>query len=239
MVWEADLFLITKVGRFFLTADHVVNTHDNGRRLINSARMIAIQTNVISGNSSAVIPLGGFNYFSKFKLEEGTLTDEELIDAAYCELTADNMNNINTCCKTVIPDISVNEEKLHIPSDSITSANPEDTYSTYGFVKSVLVSSHGTVQLKSFPKFHTGLKFVCEKEQYYELKYPKVNDEEWHGISGAPVLNQDGKLIGILCAGDSENNILYVKTIQSVIDLINVTMCADEYTGAKSAMKPE
>lgn len=224
---------------FFVTADHVVNTHDNGRRVINSAKMIAIQTNVISENTSAVIPLGGFNYFSKFKLEKGALTDEKLIDVAYCKLTENNINNINTYCKTANPDISVNEKKLHIPSDSITSVNLEDTYSTYGYVKGALDRFHEPMRLISFPRFHTGLKFVCEKDQYYELKYPKVNDEEWHGISGAPVLNQDGKLIGILCAGNSENNILYVKTIQSVIDLIDVTLCADEYAGAKHIMKPE
>lgn len=233
-------FILDYKGKsFFVTADHVVNTYDNGRRLINSARMIAIQTNVISRSSSAVIPLGRFNYFSRFKLEEGALTDETLIDAAYCELTADNINNINAYCKTANSDISVNEEKLHIPSDSITSANLEDTYSTYGYVKGSLASVSGIVQLRSFPKFHTGLKFVCEKDQYYELKYPKVNDEEWHGISGAPVLNQDGKLIGILCAGNSVNNILRVKTIQSVINLIDATLCADEYAGAKCSTKPE
>lgn len=227
-------FILDYKGRsFFVTADHVVNTHDNGRRLINSARMIAIQTNVISGIYSAVIPLDGFNYFSKFKLEEGALTDEKLIDAAYCELTANKINDINTYCKTANLDISVDEKKLHIPSDSITSVNLEDTYSTYGCVKGALDHFHGTTLLISTPKFHTGLKFVSEKDQYYELKYPKVNDEEWHGISGAPVLNQDGKLIGILCAGDPMNNILYVKTIQSVINLIEVALSADEYTGAK------
>jgi hypothetical protein len=228
-------FILDYKGRsFFVTADHVVNTHDNGKRLINSAKMIAIQTNVISGNSSAVIPLGGFNYFSKFNLEEGALTNEKLIDVAFCELTANNINDINTYCKTANPDISVHEEKLHIPSDSITSANLEDIYTTYGDVKGDLVPFLGTMQLRSIPKFHTGLKFVCEKNQYYELKYPKVNNEEWHGISGAPVLNQDGKLIGILCAGNSVNDILYVKTIQSVINLIDVTLCADEYAKAKA-----
>ena len=87
-------FILDYKGRsFFVTADHVVNTHDNGKRLINSAKMIAIQTNVISGNSSAVIPLGGFNYFSKFNLEEGALTNEKLIDVAFCELTANNIND--------------------------------------------------------------------------------------------------------------------------------------------------
>ncbi|WP_295073621.1 hypothetical protein [uncultured Fibrobacter sp.] len=233
-------FILDYKGKsFFVTADHVVNTHDNGRRLINSARMIAVQTNVILGSSSGVIPLDGFNYFSRFKLEEGALTDETLIDAAYCELTADNINNINAYCKTVNSDISVNEEKLHIPSDSIASANLEDTYSTYGYVKGSLASVSGIVQLRSFPKFHTGLKFVCEKNQYYELKYPNVNDEEWHGISGAPVLNQNGKLIGILCAGSSVDNVLYVKTIQSIINLIDVTLCAEGCTGAKNSMNPE
>ena len=115
-------FILDYKGRsFFVTADHVVNTHDNGRRLINSARMIAIQTNVISGIYSAVIPLDGFNYFSKFKLEEGALTDEKLIDAAYCELTANKINDINTYCKTANLDISVDEKKLHIPRLSKSS----------------------------------------------------------------------------------------------------------------------
>ena len=92
-------FILDYKGKsFFVTADHVVNTHDNGRRVINSAKMIAIQTNVISENTSAVIPLGGFNYFSKFKLEKGALTDEKLIDVAYCKLTENNINNINTYC---------------------------------------------------------------------------------------------------------------------------------------------
>ena len=46
----------------------------------------------------------------------------------------------------------------------------------------------------------------------------------WHGISGAPVLNQTGGSLGILCGGDPDHNAIYVMSMKKVLSLIDSTL---------------
>lgn len=69
--------------------------------------------------------------------------------------------------------------------------------------------------------FHTGLKYTGTILDMAVLKYDKpVVVADWKGLSGSPVLNQDGKLIGVACSVDPIANTLHVMPIQKIKPLI-------------------
>jgi hypothetical protein len=229
-------FMLDHNGKtFFVTADHVVNTHDHGVRKIED-NMIAISTNKIievDGQFQTVlIPIGGIYFFDQLKVDvdKGTIDNMPLFDAAFSILQDWQINTECITCDVKIEgaNVSIGEKKIHIKDTDIISANKEDTYSVFGRVKFSLVENNGIVVLNSQQTFKTGLKLVGEddSENYYILQYPdEVIYEDWAGLSGSAVLNQDGKLIGIACAvNTSGNRLIWVKKIQRVLPLMDAAI---------------
>lgn len=220
---------------FFVTADHVVNTHDNGVRKIKD-NMIAISTNipVIEDErlQTMMIPIGGFYFFDQLKVDvdKGTIDNMPLFDAAFSILQDWQINTECITCEVKIEgaNVSIGEKKIHIKDTDIISANNEDVYSVFGRVRFSLVEINGTVVLNSQQTFKTGLKLVGEddSQNYYILQYPdEVIYEDWAGLSGSAVLNQDGKLIGIACSvSTSGNRWVWVKKIQRVLPLMDAAI---------------
>lgn len=220
---------------FFVTADHVVNTHDNGVRKIKD-NMIAISTNIaaiIEGRlQTKMIPIGGIYFFDQFRvdIDKTTVDNMPLFDAAFCILQDWQINTECITCEVKIEgaNVPVGDRKIHLKGTDIIIANNEDVYSVFGRVHFSLVPTNGTIVLNSQQTFKTGLKLVGEddSENYYFLQYPdEVIYEDWAGLSGSAVLNQDGKLIGIACKVDSSGNrLIWVKKIQRVLPLMDAAI---------------
>ena len=229
-------FMLDHNGKtFFVTADHVVNTHDHGVRKIED-NMIAISTNKITevdGRFQTVlIPIGGIYFFDQLKvdIDKGTIENMPLFDAAFSILQDWQINTECITCEVGIEgaNVPMGDRKIHLKDADIINANNEDVYSVFGRVKFSLVEINGTVVLNSQQTFKTGLKLVGEddSQNYYILQYPdEVIYEDWAGLSGSAVLNQDGKLIGIACSvSTSGNRWIMVKKIQRVLPLMDATI---------------
>ncbi len=73
------------------------------------------------------------------------------------------------------------------------------------------------------------MNYVGEKDDYHVLTPAEpIGGTTCHGTSGAPVLNQIGGLLGILCGGDSQNNAIFVLKMKAVISLIDTTLKIEE-----------
>lgn len=226
---------------FFVTADHVVNTHDHGIRKIEN-HLITISTNkpvLKDGKPQTImIPIGDIYFFDQLNVDvnNGTIDEMPLFDAAFCILQDWQVNTECLTCEVKIEgaNVPLGEKKKHLKETDIIDANKLDIYSVYGRVKFALDSSTipNIEMLTSQQTFKTGLKLVGEDstQNYYVLQSPQdVVYEEWAGLSGSAVLNQDGKLIGIICAVDtSKNRYIYVKKIQRVLPLMDAAILENQ-----------
>ena len=220
---------------FFVTADHVVNTHNKDVRKIED-NIITVSTNESIKKDgicqTKMIPIGGFYFFDQFKvdIDKSTINNMPLFDAAFSILQEWQINTKCITCEVKIEGANVpyGENKIHIKDTDIVNANIEDTYCVFGRVKFSLVEKNGTTFLTSQQTFKSGLKLVTEDntQNYFILRYPKeLIYEDWAGLSGSAVLNQDGKLIGILCAvNTSGNRLIWVKKIKRVLPLMDAAI---------------
>lgn len=222
-------FILEHKGEYiFVTADHVANTHDNGVRLLN--KNIFIQTNRCIKSSNGLwnvelVPLGGITYMTSLKvdMQSGIVSEQPLFDAAFVVLngTAKNANYITPEIIFRDAHVQCGDNKERISSERIIEANTDDVYSVFGRVQFSLQKYGEQDILLSNLIFHTNLKYIGDQDDYYVLQYDKtVIVEEWKGLSGSPVLNQDGNLIGIACSVDNILHRLFVKKMRRVIPLI-------------------
>lgn len=226
--------LIYKGKSFLISADHVVNIHDNGARKINDGRIVAIQTNQIENQTSVLIPIGGFYFFDEFKSVDEKIKNMPLFDATFSILREETVKNIQEKCITSEvkingANVSYGEQKYFLLESSIITANKEDVYSVFGRVKFKPKKQNGITYLVNQLIFHTGLKYAGEDDNYYILQYSQdVILKDWSGLSGSAVINQNGNLIGIVCSVDiSGNRRIWVKKIRTLLPLMDAALLTE------------
>lgn len=228
--------------QLFVTADHVVNTHDNGIRKVD--RNAFIQTNIISQDVHGryyvvLVSLSGVVFSSHFKIDvnTGNITELPLFDGAFVLMNdfQKTANYITNECTLNGAHVAYGEKKLHLDSSSICKANKEDEYFVYGRVRfEYKKGENDQMILYSQLISHDGLKYVRDEENYYVLKYSKpVVAYDWKGLSGSPVLNHQGGLIGIACAVSEKTNEVWVKKIQCMLPLFDAEILTSKMDTSK------
>lgn len=230
-------FILEHNGEYiFVTADHVANTHDNGVRILN--KNICIQTNRCKQDANGIwsvelVPLGGITFMSSYKvdIDKGIVSEQPLFDAAFVVLNGSAKSACYVTLEINLNGAHVNcgDAKSRITSDHIIEAKAEDIYSVFGRVQFKLEKSGNQNLLLSTPMFHTNLKYICDQGDYYVLKYDKpVIVDEWKGLSGSPVINTDGELIGIACSVNDIQNLVFVKKMKRVLTLIDADILTSQ-----------
>lgn len=227
----------------FVTADHVVNTHDKQVRRLD--KYAAIQTNFISLDEkgqygSILVTLGGIVFCTQLKVDfsSGAVTELPLFDGAFVL-----MNDFQKTAKYVTNEIeldgvhiSIGEPKKHLDEACICTAKPDDEYFVYGRVRfKYLKGENGQIFLASQLIYHDGLKYDHNDGNYYVLKYPKpIVVDDWKGLSGSPVINHDGGLIGIACKVSDVTNEVWVKKIQAMMPLFDAEIMTQKLNAQAS-----
>lgn len=216
--------------QLFVTADHVVNTHDSGIRKVDKNAFI--QTNIISRDEqghyyAVLVPLSGVVFSSHFKIDvkTGNITEFPLFDGAFVLMNdfQKTANYITNECTLNDAHVAYGEKKLHLDYSSICGANKDDEYFVYGRVRfEYKKGENDQVVLFSQLISHDGLKYVRDEGNYHVLRYsvPVIVDD-WKGLSGSPVLNHQGGFIGIACAVSDKTNEVWVKKIQCMLPLFD------------------
>lgn len=212
----------------FVTAGHVASTFNNG--VIVNDRVITLQTNTIISNPLTHVPegcilvtLSRLTTTSVFKVDTntGSLSGEKPYEVAVKVINKKRKNApfVTQEVNLLGAHVPYGEPKMALSSNDIVVANPSDTYSVYGRVK--LFFENNSNVLQSTIVFHTALRLLYETDDMYVLQYGSpVLLSEWKGLSGSPVLNQDGKLIGMACSVDPFTNTLSVMKMRRIIPLI-------------------
>lgn len=222
--------------KFLMTADHVVNTHNNGTRRLD--KTAAIQTNIIEENSNGqpcclLVGLVGIYFFDQFNvsLATGNISVKELFDGAFVLM---NKSFLDKTYVTQLIDfagvkIKYGEPKCFLNESSIVSPSPLDEYCVFGRIRFGIIKDENVTYLKSELTYKEKLKYVGENGNYYVLQSPiDFIYEDWAGLSGSAVLNQDGKLIGIACAVIMSERKILVKKIQLMIPLMDAAIMQED-----------
>lgn len=236
----SGFFLLHKEKVILVTADHVCHPfdHEQGRtQRVFEDKDVALINNWVEKDAKGVdmpilTPVGGFYYFDKFKfdVDKGLLNDFQPFDATFAILGKDRFQRPfkNEGIKVKGgPIVKAGFDMIAIPSETIVDPSADDWYICFGHTNFGL--NEDGVHLKWDTTIHENMKYTSENGDYYVLTPAEpIDGKAWHGISGAPVLNQTGGLLGILCGGDPAHNVIYVMSMKKVMSLINSTLQIEE-----------
>lgn len=225
--------------------------NDSGQRT-GTDYIPQIITNIKCENELASInlPLGGFYYFTGYGFDENIntqkfkytidkildgnveLEDEEipinvripsLIDFAICELIEPlpvqifSNKVVNENQEVVVDDKT---PKICLNSDYITDFDTDKTYIVGGTVHNEIVNS---TTLKRTNAIHGYLKFTEMRDREAVLKTPEnPNIIDWKGLSGAPILDDEGLLAGMIIRGPVTDNKITAIPINRIIHAIDI-----------------
>lgn len=231
-------FLLTHNGyTIFVTAGHVASTINNGVNIYD--RFITLQTNTIRVNPATngleciLVTLSGLTTLSVFHVDTkaNLVSTEKPYEVAFRILDTKRLNApfVTQEVNLLGAHVPYGEQKVTISSNDIVVANKLDFYSVYGRVKLFFENKGNNFVLNSTTIFHSNLKLLYETDDMYVLQYDSpVLLCEWKGLSGSPILNQNGKLIGIACSVDPFVNTLSVMKMRRVIPLIEADILSNQ-----------
>lgn len=225
--WGSGFILKYKERFFFITCDHNVHPDDYEHGLRTGIDYnIGIICNCKQPKemlSMGLITIPGFYYFESIDITHPELVD--LTDIAFAEIKFPLPLPIYTNRlydfdgKTII--VQEGEMKLYINENSIESVNVNDEYVITGCIRNDIYAEIRMDRQNTFRDqiVYTGEKY-CNSYLVFENPTQVVYDD-WKGLSGSPVFNNKGKLIGMLSRVVEETNHLYVTPIQTILRFID------------------
>ena len=209
---------------FFLTADHNIhyNDHQVNERL-GEENYVGILNNISIPEqlTTIITPIGGFYFMESFDISKPDL-DHQLFDVAISlvdntKFEAPFLTDENFIDGDQII-VSPKEHKYQFLEEHIAEPNNSDTYYIYGKIKPEIKGLY----LHRQGVFVSNIKFVSKSGSYLLLNTENEieNYEDWAGLSGSPVLNQDGKCIGVLCSVIEKTKSIFVKPFERILPIL-------------------
>jgi hypothetical protein len=241
IAWGAGFFVHYKSNIFFITADHNIHIEDhklNERTGIDN--YVGVLNNISDRNalSSVITPIGGFYYMERFDISKEDL-EPQLIDVAISMVTNKTFEapfltdeNIKDTDGSLV---SPNEQKLEFLEEHIVDPTKTDNYFIYGKIKPHFKG----LMLHRSQTFKNNLKYEGAYEDYILLSTRElISDyEDWAGLSGSPVLNQDGKCVGVLCSVTEGTTSVFVKPFSKIKILLDTIILQEHIIASKPAIQ--
>lgn len=245
--WGAGVFIYFKKKLTFVTADHVPHyddhapSNDTGNRL-NKDDHIYVITNVTdSSNQLGFQSIGGIYSFDEYHLPDSSEpTEDELElasipdmkDCAFSFIRKGQVVNIIThdlqdgTNNIILVNAGLN--KIIIPEERFNLDIPNDPCIVSGTVMNKIIQlTDGRKQLDRKNVYHQDLMYSGKKNNdgdyiFHTASYDDVLNSLWEGLSGGPVIDICGRLVGILVRAVKENNTVIVKPISEILKYISM-----------------
>ena len=230
--WGSGFFFQYRERLFFVTADHVAHYDDfeAGERLGKDNYVWVFNNKNEKGALATMLtPINGIFSFDLFDLDDVLPEIPELKDIAFSIISEpiketflthdlrDNDGNII---------VQPGRIKICLHEEHVAELKPSDQCVVASCVK---WNTNG-IMLERYNAIHDCLEFKeINNEGYYVLKYPApVIPEHWKGISGGPVFNQEGCLIGMLIEVYDYNDTVVVVPMKAIMHLMDYAIQYEE-----------
>ncbi|MCO7185202.1 hypothetical protein ABMY20_01950 [Tenacibaculum sp. SSH1-16] len=233
IAFGSGFFINYRDNLFFITADHNIHIDDhelNERTGVDN--YLAILNNISDRNTLSTIltPIGGFYFMDSFDISKEDL-NPELIDVAISlvnreKIEAPFLTDEDIKDENSEPIVSPKEQKFEFMDEHIVSPTKTDSYYIFGKIKPNLKG----LFLHRSNTFKNDLKYIDAYGNYLLLNTTDIISDykDWAGLSGSPVLNQEGKCIGVLCSVNEGTKSVYVKPFKKIIPFLDTIILQEE-----------
>jgi len=148
--------------------------------------------------------LGGMNVLKHFELGKRKIKSKP-VDFAYVTVP-DSLEPMDEVIDRKENILSSRAKEI-LPAQ-FSEPNPEQTYSFFGLTRHRLDDEFHLIMT---PKLETGLKYIGEKDDLLRFRCrDRYHDyEEYHGCSGAPILNERGELTSLVVEGSYDRKEIF------------------------------
>lgn len=214
---------------FFITADHVIHREHfeaDERDAKDNVVGVLLCKNDMECYASLVVPLGGIYDFTKYQLPKSKddLVFPELVDVAFCKVD-ERLKECVTIELRIEDEIivSAGEPKGYIPTEMFLEHPSKDEL--YVVAGTILKVHQNGIRFSPLNAIYCGLEYVETIDNLFHLKYPQTIDyQQWAGLSGSPVFNNEGKLLGMLLRVEDGGHAVWVKPISEIVKFLNYSL---------------
>lgn len=216
---------------FFVTADHNVHPedYDDEHRIYQRTGIdyrVSIFNNMHSPEdflSTVITPLEGFYYMERFDIRKPEEIPE-LMDITLCIMKPINFQCPFLTDEVSFGDYTVKTEQQKLPILEEMLAEPKEglNYFIYGKIRHDMKS----VRLYRQDTIKKELKYITKSNDFLVLHYPEVIEDydDWSGLSGSPVISEEGDCIGVLCSVTVNSQCVYVMPIDKIKMLMDIAI---------------
>lgn len=225
--WGSGFILEYKGRKFFITCDHNLHMLDdfaNGERSEEDFQIAIIANHKDSQNpiSTGFVTISGFYYFDCFDLNTPEIMD--LKDVAFAQITGSFplpllTNQLTDYDGSII--VKAGELKLFIEEDAISEAEEGKDYVVTGCICNKIVDG---IRMERRTTFREGIRYTGRTHMgsFIVFENPDIiNVEEWEGLSGSPIFDEDGKLVGMVNEVVNGDREIYVTPINHILRFID------------------
>jgi hypothetical protein len=179
-------------------------------------------------------PIGGFYFMESFDFSKDDL-NPQLIDVAISLVDRTKLEHPFVTDEDIKDDqgksfVLPNQVKFQFLEEHIIHPSSEDTYYIFGKIKPQFKG----LFLHRTNTFKNELKYVGSSGRYILLNTTEetIKYEEWAGLSGSPVLNQEGKCVGILCSVLEGTKSVFIKPFKEITPLLDTVILQERIKDA-------
>jgi hypothetical protein len=217
--------------KFFVTADHTIHIDDYKGGVEERTwkdYIVSIFNNYTDTNnflSTVITPLDGFYYMEQFHLDKPENLPRP-VDISVCKMKEIHLQYPFLTDQALFTNgeiINAGEQKLYIKKECFVEPNKDKNYFVFGKIRTKLIDN---IRMDWRNTLKESLKFISNSGDFFLFNTPNVitDNEEWEGLSGSPVISEDGECVGVLCDVLENSNSIWVMPISKVKMFIEVAI---------------
>lgn len=221
-------FMVLYKGRtFFVTADHIAHVKDHDvKQRTGEDNVVGVHTYAKRELSAQVILLLESFYAEKYNIKTGK---SELVDVCVTPLTPEQKATPFFTPTIELPEriIEKGEQMLIIAEDGFSEPNENDTYYVCGHTRPHIKNG---VFIEYEKAFKNNLKFRLRDDDHLLFNTEDIimDYDDWAGISGAPIFNQEGKCAGIITSVNVGSKMVWGYTFETIKMLMGLAIADSE-----------